>query len=206
MLFISAICYASNYKVETKVDQFIVYEDEPVIVEIIIKSIEKNWIVDISERSKPFENECTGEEGDEFSSLISVVVDGLGLKEIGPYEFKFGDEVIKTSPIKIYKIQRKTNPQDFEIISKKDPNGSGRYHIKIEYSATKEKLGLHVLEIDHEHLPRGVKFKSGSSSIINGRVSVDITLEKTQQDIVILTKYNFFDIPAWIDFPSIKLE
>ena len=203
-------CFANNYTVDASIDEFIVYENEPVLIEITLKSRQKNWIIDRSNRSSPFVSplmaECNDETYDEFSTIIAVQVDGSGIKEIGPYEFKIGNEGVKTPPLKIYKIPRKSNPPEFELISKKDPNGSERYHIKIEYSATKEKLGVHVVEIDHENLPKGLQFKSGSSYIENGRVYCDFSVEKTSKGLISLSKINFIDIPNWIDFPSIPLE
>ncbi len=201
--FISGICLASNYTVDAVVDQFIIYEDEPVLVEVTIKPSNDSWIVDRSARSKISKNECSGE--DKFSTFISVEVTGTGEKEIGPYLFTLGDETFETQPIKIIKIPRKAELPDFEIITKNDPNNTGLFHIKIEYRASKEKNGLHVIEVDHWKLPKGVKFKSGSSSVENDRVFCDFTVKRLSDDKIILTEKNFKDIPDWIIFPNIVI-
>ena len=202
-IFISSACLASNYKVDAVVDQFIVYEDEPILIEVIIKPSIESWIVDKSGRSRISKNECGGE--DEFSTIISVEVEGTGVKEIGPYLFTLGNEVLETKTIKIIKIARKAELPDFEIITKSDPNDTGLFHIKIEYRASKEKNGIHVIEMDHWKLPKGVKFKSGSSSVENDRVFCDFTVKKITDDKIILTGKNFIDIPDWIIFPDIEI-
>ncbi len=111
---------------------------------------------------------------------------------IGNLEIELGrrlrpqNQALKRRPRNRYTVPG-TRPE-FELISKKDPNGSERYHIKIEYSATKEKLGIHVVEIDHENLPKGLQFKSGSSHIESNRVYCDSSTEKMIKSLISLTK------------------
>ena len=88
--------------------------------------------------------------------------------------------------MRIYKIQKKNEPSDFEIITKGDPNGTGLFQIKIEYKAIYEDGRVRVLEIDHKTLPEGLEFKSGMSGVSNNIVEIDITLKNsTDKEIVI---------------------
>jgi hypothetical protein len=60
-----------------------------------------------------------------------------------------------------------------------------------------------MIKLDHESLPKEIKFKSSSGSHGIGTGQCDYTLRLLTNNSVSLDKRNFVNIPEWMDFPEI---
>ena len=156
----SNLCFANGYRVDTVIDQFIIREGDTVFAELEIRPHSKNWIIDSSGRSKVYSDGCIESSA---SIWIHAKVEGFGLKEIGPFHVKIGNETIKSTPLKVYVLPKLNEAQDFVVLGKRDPNGKDLFQIKIEYKIRMEKGVVGPIDLNHDSLPKGVQLKSGGS-------------------------------------------
>lgn len=202
LLFFSASCFANDYFVDTIIDDFIVSEGEVVFIELEIEPKPSDWIVDSSGQSEIYSDDCIKSSA---TVWIHAKVEGVGLKEIGPFYAEIGNETIKSQPMKVYVLPKLDDKNNFSVIAKKDPNGKNLFQIKIDYKINSGKGVIEPIDLIQHSLPNGVEIKSGSSGYGGDTGNCSYTFEILLKDNITLDRNNFENIPDWVEFPKITI-
>ena len=198
---------AAEYIVSASPDEFLIRSGELLSVDIKIDSDDKNWIKDISNASEICREECQ-QSGLDLHFSIYADVKGQGNISVGPYEIEIGKETIRTKPIKLLVLPPLNGKEGIFIESVNDPNGSGKFQIRIDWDFSKSAMQVGPIVMDESKFLRcasGVglirhKSSRGFSDIAG---TANYTLENTTENPILITKEYFEGLPENYRLPEI---
>lgn len=195
---------ATQYTVTAVPSEFLLRPGDLLSVDVKIDSEEKDWIKDVSNTSEICVAECQ-QYGLDLDFTIYANVKNEGHITVGPYEVKIGKETIRTKPIRLYVLQPINEKEGIFIESVADPNGSGKYQIRIDYNLPSN--GGPII-MNEKKFPRCTTGKglvrhssSRSASLKSG--TANYILENTTETPLKVTKDYFRGLPESYQLPEI---
>jgi hypothetical protein len=206
LLFVFGSLYgcATQYTVSAEPNDFLIRSGDLLSVVVKIHSEEKDLIKDVSNASEICVAECQ-EYGLDLDFTIYANVKGDGNITVGPYEVSLGKEKIITKPIKLFVLPSFNEKEGIFIEFVADPNGSGKYQIRIDYNLPSHGGPIMMNENKFHRCTTGSglvrHFSSRSASPKSG--SANYILENTTENPIRVTRDYFTGLPENYQLPEI---
>jgi hypothetical protein len=204
LFFYSLFGCATQYTVTAEPSEFLLRSGDLLSVEVKINSEEEDWIKDVSKTSEICFTECQ-KYGLDLDFTIYANIRKEGNISVGPYEVKIGKETIKTKSIKLTVLPPIDEKEGIFIESVADPNGSGKYQIRIDYNLPSP--GGPIMMNEKKFLKfatgNGLVRHSSSRSASSKSGSANYILENTTESPLKLTKDYFRGLPKDYQLPEI---
>jgi hypothetical protein len=203
-VLVSLFGCAAQYTVTADPSELLLRSGDLLSVNVKIKSDEKGWIKDVSNTSEICITECQ-QYGLNFDFTIYARIKNEGNISVGPYEVKIGKETIRTKPIKLYVLPSINEKEGIFIESVADPNGSGKYQIRIDYNLPSNGGPIMMNEKKFTICTTGIGLvrHSSSRSASSKSGSANYILENTTESLFRITKNYFKGLPEGYQLPEI---
>jgi hypothetical protein len=203
-VLVSLFGCATQYTVTAEPSVFLLRSGDLLSVNVKIESDEKGWIKDVSNTSEICITECQ-QFGLDLDFTIYANIKNEGNISVGPYEVKIGKETIRTKPIKLSVLPSINDKEGIFIESVADPNGSGKYQIRIDYNLPSNGGPIIMNEKKFHRCTtgNGLVRHSSSSSASSKSGSANYILENTTESPLRVTNDYFKGLPEGYQLPEI---
>lgn len=207
LLLVSQYGCATKYTVSAIPNDFLIRSGDLLSVDVKIDSDEENWINDTSNASEICREECQ-QFGLDLDFSIYANVKGEGNISVGPYEVKIGKETIRTQTVRLLVLPSLSDDEGIFIEFVSDPNGSGKFQIRIDYNLPKDVIHAGPIVMNESKFLRcatgeGLIRHSSSRSASSISWSANYILENTTANPIIITKDYFKRLPENYILPKI---
>ncbi|MDH5355778.1 MAG: hypothetical protein OEY09_15145 [Gammaproteobacteria bacterium] len=211
-LFILALLFgqvnagSASYVVSAATDDFLIRNGDMVNITVNLNSQGNELTSDDSGNSNICMKNCSSDSDLEF--LIWVIPIPEGEVQIGPYSVVLGNETIKIHSLKIKVLPNIEGKPGIYINGFSDPNGSGKYRIRIDYVSgenVKFTKRLKLKESMLEHCKSGLFSHRGfESNNIEDGLS-EYVLENVTDRPITIKSNDFIGLPDNYDLPNLVI-